>query len=128
MYTSACIVNGLTPYEVVISKKPHFSHIRRFGAVAYVHVREERRKSKFHARATVGVHVGCHHGNSYRVWIPDNGKVVSSCDVIFDEMRHHDSIAELSNSTKIETDANIDDDTDISDSCDDKDRSVSPHP
>ena len=67
MYTSAWRVDGKTSYEVIIGKKPNLSHIRRFGAVAYVHVPKERRKSKFQARATVGVHVGCHHGNSYKV-------------------------------------------------------------
>ena len=67
MYTSACCVHGKTPYEVIIGKKPNFSHIRRFGAVAYVHVPKERRKIKFQERATVSVRVGCHHGNSYKV-------------------------------------------------------------
>ena len=52
---------------------------------------------------------------------------MSSRDVIFDEMRHHDSIAEPSKGTTIEMVANIDDDTDSSDSCDDKDGSVSSH-
>ena len=99
MYTSACRVDGKTPYEVIICKKPNFSHIRRFGAVAYVHVPKERRKGKFQERATVGVHVGFYHGNSYKVWFPENGKFVSSRDAIFNEMRHHDSIAEPSNGT-----------------------------
>ena len=58
---------------------------------------------------------------------PENGKVLSSRHVIFDEMRHHDSIAEPSNGTTIEMVSNTDDDTDSSDSCDEKDGSVSPH-
>lgn len=127
MYNNACSTDKKTPYEAIIGKKPNLSHNRRLGAVLYVHVPKERRKSKFQARATTDVHVRCHHGNNYKVRFPVNRKVVSSRHVIFDEMCHHDSITEPSNDQKMETGANRDDDTDSSRSNGDKDGSISPH-
>ena len=42
-----CTTSGLqevTPHENYFGKKPHLSHTRIFGAIAYVHIPDEKRK------------------------------------------------------------------------------------
>ena len=56
-----------------------------FGSRGYVHIPKKDRKWKLDRRALAGFLVGFERGNSYRVYLPDNGKVVVSRDVIVDE-------------------------------------------
>ena len=68
-----------------MTKRPDLSHIRAFGARAFVHIPKERRKGKFAKRAKSGYLVEFDRGDSYRVYLPDEGRVVISRDVSFDE-------------------------------------------
>ena len=85
MYTTSCKDRDKTPYEVILGKKPDVSHLRRFGAKAFVHVPKPKRKGKFAPRAQEGILVGYDCGNSYKVYFPETGTVVTSRDVTFDE-------------------------------------------
>ncbi|SGY49785.1 BQ5605_C001g00817 [Microbotryum silenes-dioicae] len=40
--TTVARLNGVTPYEIIFGKKPRVSHIKPFGAVAFVHIDVER--------------------------------------------------------------------------------------
>ena len=70
------------PEELWSGFKPSLSHLRRFGCSAYVH----SVKSKTSTRATKGYFVGYPQGTKgFRVWMPEEGKCVTSRNVIFHE-------------------------------------------
>ncbi len=41
--TPTILVNGMTPKEKFINKKPNVSHLIMFGYITYVHVHNEKR-------------------------------------------------------------------------------------
>ena len=84
LFTSASSVKK-TMYEILLNKRPDISYIRVFGSRAYVHIPKKDRKWKLDNRAHAGFLVGFERENGYRVYLPDNGKVVVSCDFIVDE-------------------------------------------
>ena len=80
------VAKGETPYALIMNKKPDLSHIRIFGARAYVHVPKARRvDKKFSQRAQPGFLVGYETDNSFRVYLPEDNRVVVSRDVNVDE-------------------------------------------
>lgn len=97
---SKSTVHGKTPYEVWNEKKPNIKYMRRFGCMAYVLDKEERRR-KFDPKTIKGIFVGYATNNTYRVYIPNTGRVKTDCDVKFDESRNG---CELLNNKKYEND------------------------
>ena len=85
MYTSASNDPTKTPYEIIMNKKPDLKFVRKFGSKSYVHVPKKKRRGKFDERATVGICVGFERGNSYRIYIPKQKKIIVSRDVSFNE-------------------------------------------
>jgi transposase InsO family protein len=78
---------GKTPYELWKGIKPNFSHLRVFGADAYVHVPKDER-TKFDPKAIKCIHVGyCETQKAFRLWDPATRKVRISRDVLFNEER-----------------------------------------
>lgn len=70
------------PEEVWSGRKPDLSHLRRFGCSAYVHTIQE----KTSPRALKGTFVGYPFGvKGYRIWMEDEGKCVTSRNVVFHE-------------------------------------------
>ena len=102
-----------TPYEVLYTyaasssglsdiRKPQLSHLRAYGCRAYAMTenaqQKKRRLYKLDPRAHIGYLVGYNSSNIFRIWIPHQGKVISTRDVIFDEdtvfdgkKEHHDN-------------------------------------
>lgn len=66
---------------------PNIKHLRRFGCVAYLLDKEKRRK-KFDPKTIKGIFVGYAVNNTYRVYIPETGRIKTDCDVKFDESRN----------------------------------------
>lgn len=78
-------IKGKTPYELWFKRKPTINHLRSFGSEVYIHVPKEKRR-KWEAKAERGVFVGyCDDTKGYRVWFPDQQKIVISRDVLFRE-------------------------------------------
>jgi transposase InsO family protein len=74
-----------TPTEAFFGTKPDVSHMRVFGAQAYVHVPKEKRH-KLAPVSEQGVFVGYPGGvKGYKVLRKRDGKVILARDVIFDE-------------------------------------------
>jgi hypothetical protein len=107
MATSAYIINrvptssvpGHTPYEKVFGKKPNLSHLRAFGATAFVRVHPDLRKKldpKTIRCRMLGYEIGM---KAYRLWNPESYKVITIAppDVVFDEQ--DGQIVELEEST-----------------------------
>lgn len=80
---SNAIASNVTPFELWEGKKPNVSKLRAFGCPVYVHVPKELRK-KLDAKAWKGVFLG-YASNGYRVWHPDQKRIVHARDIDFVE-------------------------------------------
>lgn len=76
-------VNGKTPYEMWTGEKPDVSHFHVFGEnVMFLDRRPG--KGKFDARSKAGIFLGyAEESKGYRIWFPDEKRVISSRDVKF---------------------------------------------
>jgi transposase InsO family protein len=86
-----------TPYEVFFSqigeprksKQPQLAHLKAYGCRVYAMTPEAQEKKnrlwKLDSRAYIGYLVGYDSTNIFRIWIPYQGKVISTRDVLFDE-------------------------------------------
>jgi hypothetical protein len=78
-------VHRKTPCEKFFGKKPDVSHMRVFGARAYMHIPKENRK-KMQSVSERGVFVGYEPDcKAYRVLRERDGRILVSRDVIVDE-------------------------------------------
>ena len=80
-------IEGKTPYELFYKKVPNVSHMRTFGCACYIHLFPNQRESaKLSDRSKRGIFLG--YGTDimgYRVYIPDENKMMYSRHVDFDE-------------------------------------------
>ena len=90
--TSICILNrtgkssvdGVSPYELWIGKKPRIKHLRIIGSTCYTHIPVQKRK-KMDRKAVKGYIVGYDGDERYRIYIKEQNKVILSRDVKFQE-------------------------------------------
>lgn len=82
--TGKSSIEGASPYELWISKKPRIKHFRVIGSTCYVHIPLQKRR-KMDEKAIKGYLVGYNGDEGYRVYIKENHKVLVSRDVIFQE-------------------------------------------
>ncbi|KAJ4728613.1 Retrovirus-related Pol polyprotein from transposon TNT 1-94 [Melia azedarach] len=74
-----------TPQEAWCGRKPGISHLRVFGNVAHAHVPDKRR-TKLDDKSESFIFIGCDSSSKgYKLYNPNNNKIVMSRDVIFDE-------------------------------------------
>ena len=75
-----------TPYELWHNTVPNMHYIRRWGCKCFVHVPKQLRDKSFPDKALTGYLVGFTSEGSYRVYIPESGKVVGpTVQIQFDE-------------------------------------------
>ena len=78
-------LKGVTPFEAWYGRKPSVSFLQAFDCISHV----KKTKSvltKLEDRSTPMVLLGYAEGTkAYRLYDPCRGKVVVSCDVVFDE-------------------------------------------
>lgn len=64
----ASAIDHNIPEELWLNRKPGYKHLRRFGAVAYVHLDQ----GKLKPRALKGIFIGYPTGTKgYKVWLVD---------------------------------------------------------
>lgn len=78
-------VQHMTPYEIMVGKKPNLSNLRIFGTKVKVLKPKKYRKSKVDAKTWNGIHVGYAPGEAYRAYIPELKRVFVSKDATFIE-------------------------------------------
>ena len=94
----------VTPESVFTDSKPEVSHFRIFGSIAYCHVPDEKRR-KLDQTAEKGYMVGySENAKAYRIYIPNNRKIVVRRDVKFMEERAFKRSQEMSSATQFEED------------------------
>ena len=99
-------LNGITPYECLLKKKPDVSNLRVFGCVTYVHIPENQRK-KLDAKSRKSIFVGYPEGvKGFKLYDPVTHKFIRSRDVIFLEKSFHDF--DVNNSSNSDDRANDD--------------------
>jgi hypothetical protein len=98
-------VHGKTPWEKFFGEKPDVSHMRVFGARAYMHIPKENRKkmqSVSERKVFVGYEPDC---KAYRVLRERDGRILVSRDVIVNEKPTFGTIELSFGSKKEEEDA-----------------------
>lgn len=81
------VLKEKTPYEALRGRKPNLSHIRVFGCIGYAKTVKPHLK-KLEDRSRMLVHLGTEPGSkAYRMFDPQDQKVVVSRDVVFDEAK-----------------------------------------
>ena len=94
----------VTSESVFTGSKPEVSHFKIFGSIAYCHVPDEKRK-KLDQTAEKGYLVGySENAKAYRIYIPENRKIVVRRDVKFMEERAFRRSWEMATDTQIEED------------------------
>ncbi|KAH9680375.1 Integrase catalytic domain-containing protein [Citrus sinensis] len=89
-----------TPEELWSGKPGIYEHLRVFGCLAYVHVRQ----GKLDARAIKGVFVGYPDGvKGYKVWCREANKCLISTDVQFNEVAMINNPDQVTSATDIST-------------------------
>lgn len=74
------------PAEIWYGHKPDLFKIRIFGCLSYVHIPAENRKNKLDKRSQKMYLVG-YTNNGYRLWDPDEKRVIAARNVVFDETK-----------------------------------------
>ena len=76
---------GKTPQEAWSGRKPGITHLRVFGSIAHVHVPDESR-AKLDDKSEKFIFIGYdNNSKGYKLYNPNNGKIVIIRDVVFDE-------------------------------------------
>ena len=82
--TGPSSVAWTSPYELWYGKKPSLKHLRIIGSTCYVHVPKQQRH-KMDRKAIKGILIGYDHDDGYRIYCEEEGKLIRSRDVIFEE-------------------------------------------
>lgn len=84
--STSVLENKKTPAEIWYGVKPNLNKIRVFGCDAYVHTPKEQRSGKLDSRSRKMLMMG-YTDNGYRIWDPEQDKIIRARDVIFDETK-----------------------------------------
>jgi len=78
-------LNGITPQEAWSRRKPSVSHLKVFESIGYVHV-DEQVKTKLDDKSKRMIFMGYDQkSKGYKLYNPNEGKMVISRDVEFNE-------------------------------------------
>ena len=75
-----------TPEEAWCGVKPSVQHLKIFGSLCFKHVPDQLRR-KLDDKSQVMIMVGYHLTSAYKLYDPNNKKIVFSKDVKFDETK-----------------------------------------
>jgi transposase InsO family protein len=110
-------LKGKVPYEAFYGRKPDVSHLRIFGSYGWAHVPKQVREGKLDSRAVRVRMLGWWSDESkgYRLEDLENGKVIASRDVQFDEDDRPSNVAQVDISLPHTTPDEVIDLTDLED-------------
>uniref|UniRef100_A0A146M1T4 Retrovirus-related Pol polyprotein from transposon TNT 1-94 n=1 Tax=Lygus hesperus TaxID=30085 RepID=A0A146M1T4_LYGHE len=77
-------IEGKSPYELWVGRKPSIKNLRIIGCTCYAHIPKQFR-GKMSKKAVKGILIGYDENDGYRIWSLDKLKLIRSRDVIFDE-------------------------------------------
>lgn len=76
MLASAGSESKKTSFEALLNRKIDISDVIALGSKSFVHIPNPRRHGEFERRARSRYLVGYAHGNSYRVYIPSEKRLI----------------------------------------------------
>jgi hypothetical protein len=83
-----------SPYEIFYGRKPGQEHLKAYSCKAFAMTPQAQDKvhrlQRLNPRAWIGYLVGYASSNIYRIWVPQENKVISTRDVTFDERQTFD--------------------------------------
>ena len=83
--TGTRLLSDYTPFEAYFGIPPSVSHLRPFGCPTFVHIPAPLRR-KLDPKAQQGIFIGySDESKAFRVWLPEQSRVITSRDVTFDE-------------------------------------------
>lgn len=82
--TGKSSIDGVSPYELWLGKKPRTKHLRIIGSKCYAHIPSQKRR-KMDKKAVKGHLIGYDGDERFRIWIKEDHKVILSRDVKFEE-------------------------------------------
>ncbi|GFV53100.1 retrovirus-related Pol polyprotein from transposon TNT 1-94, partial [Trichonephila clavipes] len=89
-----------TPFELCCGKKPSVKHLKTFGCKAYGGVPKQLR-NKLNMEGKKGIMVGyAMQTKGYRVRIPEEEKVIETCNVSFNESVNGEAVLDLNNKSE----------------------------
>jgi hypothetical protein len=74
-----------TPFEALTGQRPQLSHLHPYGCRAYPLNKHIPRSEKLAPRAFIGYLISYDSSNIYRIWVPSQGKVIRTRDVVFND-------------------------------------------
>ncbi|KAF2895122.1 hypothetical protein ILUMI_11052 [Ignelater luminosus] len=83
--TGKSSVEGASPYELWMLKKPRLKHLRIIGSACYAHIPGQTRR-KMDKNAIRGCLVGYNSNKRYRIWIQEQNRIVLCRDVTLNEI------------------------------------------
>lgn len=96
--TPSVLLDGKTPYEILVRKPPNYNYFRIFGFLCYARS-VLRDKDKFGAQSRRCVFVGYSFvPKGWSVYYIDTGEYFVSCDVVFTEMEFPYAVSSTSQS------------------------------
>jgi hypothetical protein len=103
----------MTPYEMILGKKPDISYLVPFGRECWAHIPKEKRRGKFADRAIKGKVIGIEqNGSAYKIFT-DEEKIITSRSVIFKQDMKRTTNKEKESP---ESDSSDDDETSVTNS------------
>jgi hypothetical protein len=84
-------IQVLQDHRGVAKPKPNIAHLRVYGCRAYPLINKIPKKQKLQSRAKIGYLVGYDSSNIFRIWVPQDKKIIVTRDVTFDESRKYNS-------------------------------------
>jgi hypothetical protein len=74
----------------VSKPKPNIAHLRIYGCRAYPLIHKIPKKQKLRPRAQINYLIRYNSSNIFRIWVPQDKKVIETRDVTFNELRKYD--------------------------------------
>jgi hypothetical protein len=74
----------------VLKPKSNIAHLRIYDCKIYPLIHKILKKQKLRPRAQIGYLVRYNSSNIFRIWVPQDKKVIETRDVTFNELRKYD--------------------------------------
>ncbi|GAB1869619.1 Gag-pol polyprotein [Camponotus japonicus] len=81
-----CALQDKVPAELWYGERPDLRKLRVFGSIVYLHIPKEIVGGKFESRSKK-CHMMGYCPNGYRLWCPEDNKLLFGRDVVFDETK-----------------------------------------
>ena len=87
--SSRFTMTSLNIHSILKRDSSYIAHLKVYGCRAYPLIHEIPKKQKLQPRAQIGYLIGYNSSNIFRIWIPQEQRVIVTRDVTFDESKKY---------------------------------------